>query len=168
MDAGRVPRALSRGYADQVADAAERSALSSLGRLIMLTLARRADEVTGELDDRSPSLAELTRLAGAGRSTVARELARLEESGWLIRQRPADDAQRVRRQTYYAVRMPGRQPVMPDLGQSVTCPAPGPVTSDQSKRRKLRSRPTEGVQRCPVCHQPVAANDGSCGCEARR
>lgn len=66
-----------------------RSNLPAPARLLMHTLCARADYKTGVVpDEHTPSLTDLTRDTGLGRTAVARHLNALETLGWVERDRP--------------------------------------------------------------------------------
>jgi len=186
-----------KGYRWRVVDAVEASVLPAIARHVLLTLANHADVTTGELGENSPSLTRLAQWTGWKPTAVKAHLLTLEAGGWLVRRRPPVAAARAQKErTRYAVRIPGEAPGMPvssrsphDLEQkqarsphdlalgrhtTMTRSSHGHEVdqADQADRgarqRRRVSQPTAGVQRCPACQQPVAADDGSCACEARR
>lgn len=162
-------------YTGRVIAALEESGLPAAARHVLLTVICRAESGSGEVGAASPSLSALARSTGLGRSTVARELARLESAGWLIRDRPGSrEAHPARvRTTFYTVRLPGRPPAdTPGSRWSATgpaaalaSPAAGPVTASPGPGRTARpasrrSSPTP-ARRCP--HGKPYGTDGS-GC----
>lgn len=99
----------TRGKADR-AWILEIPALPAPARLIMLTLLSRADADTAIVPEGfTPSLTELAALTGLDRSTVRRQLNRIEEDGWAVRNRPdVADARTNGAKTQYELCIPGR------------------------------------------------------------
>lgn len=98
----------------QVERAVLRSDLPPLARHLMLTLLTYTDSGGVQVSQRyGPSLTALAGATGLGRSTVARELNRLEEGGWMLRARPeVEDARANGARTGYTL-----------------CPGPGSPTA---------------------------------------
>ncbi|GLZ10265.1 hypothetical protein Acsp04_05000 [Actinomadura sp. NBRC 104425] len=120
----------------------ERAVLASdlppMSRLLLLVLLVHADARTLDTGKYSPSLTGLARATGLGRSTVARELNRLEAEGWVIRARPdVDDARSKRARTTYRITNPTAG-LVPERDQA--SPTAGP---DQSQSGTSAS-PTAG------------------------
>lgn len=80
---------MAEGLKWRVNRAVRQSTLPPPSRLIMLTLAERADSKTAVIpDEHTPSLPEIASETGLGEATVKRHLAALEKSGWVRRERP--------------------------------------------------------------------------------
>jgi hypothetical protein len=95
------------------------SDLPAPSRLIMLTLSDMADAATAEIPERhTPSLTELARQTGLGRSTVAQHLLSLEEAKWVVRDRPEVAAARANgERTCYRLSVPAGAPVVQEPDQ---------------------------------------------------
>ncbi|GAA2361001.1 hypothetical protein Cme02nite_38470 [Catellatospora methionotrophica] len=93
------------------------SNLPAPSRLIMLTLSDMAEAATAEIPERhTPSLTELARQTGLGRSTVAQHLLSLEETKWVVRDRPEVAAARANgERTCYRLTVPAGAPVVQEL-----------------------------------------------------
>jgi len=102
------------------------SDLSAPGRLILLTLLVVVDfQTLTTPQEFAPSLSGLARMTGLGRSTVARELERLERARWVVRDRPAPaDARSKKLRTCYRVAVPAGLPAGP--ADPFGSPTPGP------------------------------------------
>lgn len=97
------------------------SELPAPARLLLLVLLIRADARTLDTGKYSPSLTKLADDTGLGRSTVARELDRLERAGWIERHRPPVDLARSKKaRTRYVVRDPAspRAGLVPERDQA--------------------------------------------------
>lgn len=109
-----------------VTKAVRASDLPAPARLVMFVLADVAEVGTAEIPERrTPSLAVLAKETGLGKATVTRHLSRLEESGWVLRDRP-DEAAMVRgERTRYRLAVPdgvtAAEPAVPEGDQ----PSPG-------------------------------------------
>lgn len=138
------------------------SELPAPARLLLLVLLIRADARTLDTGKYSPSLTKLADDTGLGRSTVARELDRLERAGWIERHRPPVDLARSKKaRTRYVVRDPaapspraGLVPerdqaspsVGPDWSQSGTSSSPrAGHRSDQSDQSQISSQVTTRI-----------------------
>ncbi|MFF3300937.1 hypothetical protein [Streptomyces sp. NPDC002908] len=88
--------------------AVRHSDLPSLSRLLALTVATWADVRTGIIPDRlQPSLTTLEEATGMVRASVRTHLNKLEDDGWLDRNRPAVAAARSKKaRTKYKLRIP--------------------------------------------------------------
>lgn len=130
-----------------VARALKAADLPAPAKLIMWDLLDSADAVTAEIPEQfTPSLTELTRTTGLGRSTVARELNRLEHGGWVTRSRPDPVKARTEfARTGYRLAVPPSPTVGPGLEPS---PAPGPDLVPE----RDEPRPTAG--HIPIPHHP--------------
>ncbi|MFD9930173.1 hypothetical protein ACFWZK_29050 [[Kitasatospora] papulosa] len=95
--------------------AVRHSDLPSLSRLLALTVATWADVRTGIIPDRlQPSLTTLEEATGMVRASVRTHLNKLEDGGWLDRNRPAVAAARSKKaRTKYKLRIP-KGAAMPD------------------------------------------------------
>lgn len=84
------------------------SDLPSLSRLLALTLATWADVRTGRIPPRlTPSLTTLEGATGMARASVRNHLNKLEEAGWVVRERPTVAAARSEKaRTHYKIRVP--------------------------------------------------------------
>lgn len=96
----------------------------------MLVLADVAEVGTAEIPERfTPSLAVLARETGLAKSTVADHLAKLEESDWIVRDRPNEAGMARGERTRYRLTFPGcsEQVVLPGDGavQDTDDPRPG-------------------------------------------
>ena len=105
--------------------AVRHSDLPSLSRLLALTVATWADVRTGIIPDRlQPSLTTLEDATGMVRASVRTHLNKLEDGGWLDRNRPAVAAARSKKaRTKYKLRIP-KTAIVPDsdgieLGQEL-------------------------------------------------
>lgn len=87
------------------------SALSAPEKHVLLTLTSLIDPATGLIPDRfQPSLTDIAKFTGLGRSTIARALNAAETSGWVKRAVPSKIAsQRNKEKTSYSL-------TIPDLG----------------------------------------------------
>lgn len=91
---------------------AERALLASdvgcTPKLVMLVLLTYADAKSAVVPaEHTPSLSDLARGSGLARSSVARELVRLEKDGWVIRKRPPVHLARTRHaRTRYRITIP--------------------------------------------------------------
>jgi len=110
------------------------SELPAPARHILLTLAVVADWPAGTTPaDHTPSLTKLCDITGLGRSTVARELNRSEEQGWVDRMRPAiARARREKDRTRYRLHQPASptQGLVPHRDQ-LASPTAGPASPTQ-------------------------------------
>lgn len=105
-------------------------------RHILMTLASLADPNTASIPDRfMPSLTELARFTGLGRSTVARRLIEIENAKWVQREQPSvQDAWGKKERTAYHLCIPVQVSTSPTTGlvpegdqsQNGTSPAEGP------------------------------------------
>lgn len=88
--------------------AIRRSALSAPERHTLLTLTTLVDPKTGLIPDRfQPSLTDLTRFTGLGRSTVVRSLNVAETGGWIKRTVPTKKAAQTQKEkTSYLLAIP--------------------------------------------------------------
>lgn len=88
--------------------AVRNSDLPSLSRLLALTVATWADVRTGVIPDRlQPSLTTLEEATGMVRASVRTHLNKLEDGGWLDRNRPSASAARSQKaRTKYKIRIP--------------------------------------------------------------
>lgn len=88
--------------------AIRRSALSAPERHTLLTLTSLVDPRTGLIPDRfQPSLTDLTRFTGLGRSTIVRALNVAEMGGWIKRTVPTKKAAQTQKEkTSYALAIP--------------------------------------------------------------
>ncbi len=106
------------------------SDLPAIDRHIVMTLASLADPETGIIPDRfSPSLTELARFTGLGRSTVARRMPFIEDSGWVKKNPPpVQAAWRDKERNAYQLFIPTSPGagLVPQRDQS-TSPGAGPV-----------------------------------------
>lgn len=112
------------------------SSLPASDRLILHTLASLADPSTNVIPDRfTPSLTELARFTGLGRSTVARRLNVIEGDGWLKRDvPPARASWGSKERTRYALLVPVLVSTSPAVGlvdTDMSTPKPAP-DGDQS------------------------------------
>lgn len=91
--------------------AIRRSSLAAPEKHVLLTLSTLIDPTTGLIPERfQPSLTELTRATSLGRSTIARALKSVEESGWLKRTVPSKLAsQRDKEKTSYLLIIPAAE-----------------------------------------------------------
>lgn len=89
------------------------SSLSAPEKHVLLTLTSLIDPGTGLIPERfQPSLTDLTRFTGLGRSTIARSLNSTEESGWVKRTVPTKYAsQKNKEKTSYLVTVPAEMPI---------------------------------------------------------
>jgi hypothetical protein len=85
------------------------STLGSPGRLLALTLLTWTDHATARIPaEYTPSLNILAEATGMGRSSVAKWLTTLQDTGWVIRWRPETGEARGRlTRTRYALTIPG-------------------------------------------------------------
>jgi DNA-binding MarR family transcriptional regulator len=120
-----------------VVAALKKSGLLSSDRIIMMMLVDVADAETAYVAEQwSPSLTELARWTGLGRSTVAARLDELERLGWVKRERPptAEAIARGARTCYHLTigeTVEKAKPSRP-ANPTRTSPAAGPVqASDQ-------------------------------------
>lgn len=114
------------------------SNLPAPARLVLLVLLIQADARTLDTGKYSPSLTGLARATGLGRSTVARELNRLEAEGWLTRDRPAPAEARAKRtRTSYRITSPTAG-LVPERDQS------GPTAGLEVVPQRDRTGPTVG------------------------
>lgn len=91
-----------------VTTAVRMSDLPPPARLIVFVLADLADNDTAMVPEaRSLSLTELARQTGLGRSTVARMLNLLEDSGWVKRDQPGYSQARAGEKTKYQLKVGG-------------------------------------------------------------
>jgi hypothetical protein len=88
------------------------SSLSAPEKHVLLTLTSLIDPGTGLIPERfQPSLTDLTRYTGLGRSTIARSLNSTEESGWVKRTVPTKYAsQKNKEKTSYLLVIPADEP----------------------------------------------------------
>lgn len=118
------------------------SDLPGHSRLVILTLVSLADPATCVIPDRfQPSLTELAHFTGLGRSTVARVLNAVEESGWVKRDAPSSRAALGEKQrTKYILCLPVPECASPiaglvpegDQSQGGTSPGAGPLNTEES------------------------------------
>ncbi|KDA44872.1 helix-turn-helix domain-containing protein [Frankia sp. BMG5.23] len=141
------------------------SDLSATARLILLTLLVVVDfQTLTTPQEFTPSLSGLARMTGLGRSTVARELERLERAGWVIRDRPSPaDARSKKHRTCYRVAVPAGLPVGPVdpfAGPSVgpADPPPGPGAGPELVPERDGGSPAAGHnQHFPELPEQAAA-----------
>ncbi|MGW9299393.1 hypothetical protein ACWHA3_01020 [Streptomyces cyaneofuscatus] len=123
--------------------AVRHSDLPSLSRLLALTVATWADVRTGTIPDRlQPSLTTLEDATGMVRSSVRTHLNKLEDGGWLKRDRPAVAAARSKKaRTKYRLLVP-KGAVVPDsdgveLGQELPNSGAGAALVDTGLGQEL-------------------------------
>ena len=123
--------------------AVRHSDLPSLSRLLALTVATWADVRTGIIPDRlQPSLTTLEEATGMVRASVRTHLNKLEDGGWLDRNRPAVAAARsMKARTKYKIRIP-KTAIVPDsdgieLGQELPNSGAGAALVDDLLGQEL-------------------------------
>ncbi len=140
-----------------VARALKASDLPAPAKLIMWDLLDSADADTAVISGQfTPSLTDLARTTGLGRSTVARELNRLERAGWVLRDRPDPVKARTEfARTGYGLAVPPSPAVGLGSGPS---PAPGlPQTPSPAPGLDLvpeRDGPRPTAGHIPSPHHP--------------
>lgn len=119
------------------------SELAPLSRLLALTVATWADVRTGIIPDRlQPSLSTLEGASGLARASVRTHLDKLEDGGWLKRNRPSVAAARaVKARTKYKLLIP-KGVVVPDsdgieLGQEMPSSRAGDALDAQELGQEL-------------------------------
>lgn len=119
------------------------SELAPLSRLLALTVATWADVRTGIIPDRlQPSLSTLEGASGLARASVRTHLDKLEDGGWLKRNRPSVAAARaVKARTKYKLLIP-KGVVVPDsdgieLGQELPSTRAGAAPDAQELGQEL-------------------------------
>lgn len=129
------------------------SSLPPLSRGLALTIATWADVRTGVIPDRlMPSLTTLESATGMARGSVRTHLDKLEDGGWLGRNRPSVAAARAEKaRTQYKLRVP-RGAAVPDtdgieLGQELTNSGAGAALVAQELGQEL---PQAGAGAAPV------------------
>ncbi|MGW6872859.1 hypothetical protein ACWGHA_11050 [Streptomyces xanthophaeus] len=119
------------------------SELAPLSRLLALTVATWADVRTGIIPDRlQPSLSTLEGASGLARASVRTHLDKLEDGGWLKRNRPSVAAARaVKARTKYKLLIP-KGVIVPDsdgieLGQELPSSRAGDALEVQELGQEL-------------------------------
>ena len=112
------------------------SDLPAPAKNLLMTLGSLADTETIVIPEKfSPSLTELARMTSLGRSTVAEQLGKVEDLGWVKRAQPSiEDARKNKARTQYYLLIPGspapglvHEADQPDQGKSDTSsPGAGP------------------------------------------
>ncbi len=122
-----------------VARALKVSDLPSAAKLIMWDLLDSADVDSAAVPGQfTPSLTDLARTTSLGRSTVKRELNRLEAGGWVVRDRPDPAKARTEfARTGYQLAVPPRPTVDPG-------PEPRPTVDLDLGPERAVPRPTAG------------------------
>lgn len=157
----------------QVQAAVLNSGLPAMSRLLMHTLLTRAHVETAVIAaQHSPSLSELARESGMGRSTVAKTLIALEEQRWIDRQAPAvADARKGARTRYrLLVGLGGSVPGVVHQGDQGSVPGGLPLVHDVDQgsvpggRKRDPSCPSDPSDRSfaepPTTHKPGSATAG--------
>jgi hypothetical protein len=108
------------------------------GRQLVLTLLTWSDYDTAMIPERfTPSLTDLVNATGLARSTVAAWLNKLEEQGWVVRERPTVAAARSRKaRTVYSLRVPAGP--LSGLVRTRASSGDGPVRSNLARRASPR------------------------------
>lgn len=161
------------------------SSLPAPARHILLTLAVVADWPSGVTPaEHTPSLTRLCTITGLGRSTVARELNRSEEQGWVDRMRPAiERARREKDRTRYRLHAPSASPtagLVPDRDQlasatqGLASPTAGPElvpqwdgASPTAGHKPDRSQTNQTAARASAAEAIVIEATGATADEAR-
>lgn len=135
-----------------VTRAVRKSNLPAAARLVVFVLADLADNDTAVIPyERTPSLTTLAEETGLGRSTVARELNRLDKDGWVGRKAPTKKAAWTKKaRTQYRLMVPASFQMDPEQDQK-TSPTAGLVPhGDQSLvPERDYSSPTAGLVLVP-------------------
>jgi biotin operon repressor len=102
------------------------SKLPAPARLVMHTLCATVDFTTLTTPaEYAPSLTKLAEMTGLVRSTVAKELNRLEADGWVVRERPTVAAALAKQaRTCYRVTIPAAAEAPEVGGVGASCPQP--------------------------------------------